>query len=149
MYEKNPIAAYTVNIMKTPCIRNWAVDFAIALVLAGLGLFLLPLFAACFAAIVHSLTLAYLLPHAIIGGLLGSAAGSLIRRKNLLVAGLPAVLLSGFYLLYLSIGRQRYHWGQSRLDFVIVASWLVLLTAALFSAALALKVRARVKGVNP
>ena len=138
--------------MKNPNTKDWLIDSLIVVCLTGIAVFLLPLVSAWFVGIslhlgrtlywVHSIALGDLLPHIIIGCLLGLVTAWLIRHRTLSVASLPAVLFCIFYGLYFSFGPEPYSWGQSRRDSVLVCSWLLLIIASLFCARFILQRRA-------
>ena len=138
--------------MKTPSTKDWLIDSLVVVCLTSVAVFLLPLVSAWFVGIslhlgrtlfwVHSIALGDFLPHIIIGCMLGLVTAWFIRHRALSVALLPAVLLCIFYVLYFSFGPEPYSWGQSRHDFVIICSWLLLIIAALFCARLVLQRRA-------
>jgi hypothetical protein len=123
--------------MKRSCARDWLMDSVMVMLLTGIVVFLLPLICAFFTPF-HSIAMVHLLPHAIAGSLPGFAAAWVIRPRTLSLAFLPALLLLLFYLLYMLFGSERYPWGQSRHDFVMVSNWLLLLGAALFCAQIVL-----------
>ena len=138
--------------MKNPRTRDWLMDSLIVSCLTGIAIYLLPVVSAWFVAIslrlgrslfwVHSIALGDLLPHIIVGGVLGLLTAWLIRRRALSVALLPAVLLCTFYGLYFSLGSYPHSWGYGRHDLVLVCSWLLLIIASLFCARFVLQRRA-------
>jgi hypothetical protein len=137
--------------MKSSCTRDWLIDFAIIMVLAGVAVYALPLLAALFLTVsshlgrtlfwVHSIALGDLLPHFIVGSLLGLATARFIRHQTLWLALMPAVLFCLVYVLYFCFGSVPYPWGKSWQDFVIVSNWLLLVAAALLCARVVLKHR--------
>jgi hypothetical protein len=132
------------HAMKNTSTKNCLIDSLIVGCLTCVAVFVLPLVSAWFVTIslhlgrtlfwVHSIALSDLLPHAIIGCLLGLVTALLVRHRKLSVALLPAVLICIFYVFYLSFGSDPYHWGQSWHDFVLVGSWLLLIVVSLFCA---------------
>ncbi len=139
--------------MKSSSTRDWLIDSVIIMILAGIAVFMLPLLSAWFSALslrlgrtlfwVHSIALDDLLPHVMVGSLLGLATAWLIRHPKLWLAILPTALLCLFYGLYFSFGSTPYPWGHSRFDFVMIGSWMLLVAAALFSGRVVLKRRQR------
>ena len=130
--------------MKSPNARGRLMDLVLVVSLTVVAVFFLPSLSAWCAAVslhlgrtlfwVHSIALGHLLPHLVIGGLLGFIAACLVRHRKLSVALLPSVLLCLFYVLYLSFGPYPYPWGQSRQDLVLIASWLLLVITSFLCA---------------
>lgn len=133
-------------------IRDWLVDSLIVLGLAGISIFLLPWVEGWFGALSLHLgrlgrklfwfrfvVLGRFLPYVIFGCVLGFAAAGVIRHHRLLVAVLPSILLSEFYLLFLTFGPYPYPWSGAKYDFVIVVSWLLLILASLLCARFVLR----------
>jgi hypothetical protein len=120
--------------------------------LASVGVFILPLVASWGVAFslglgrmlywVHSIALGDFLPNVIVGAVMGSTAACFIRNQKLWIASSPALLLCVFYGLYYSFNANPYPWG-SWYDFVVIGSWLVLVSAAVFCAQVILKRRQR------
>ena len=133
--------------MKNPSVRDWLIDFVVVVCLPAVAVFLLPLFTAWFTPTslrfgqIAFFAVGQLLPHTVIGCSLGVVAARLIRHRTVYVALLPSVLVCGFYVLYLSFGPIAYHWAQSRYDFVLIASWLLLVTASFLCARFILRRR--------
>lgn len=138
--------------MKHSSIKDWLIDSVIILGLAGAAVYLLPLVSALFGLLdirlgrtlfwVHSTILGDFLPHIIVGALLGTVAGWLVRHRKLSLASLPSVLFVVFYFLYSSFGPYPYHWGQVFwLDLRLVGDWLLLLIASLICARFVLRRR--------
>ncbi|MGA9451380.1 MAG: hypothetical protein WBW41_08565, partial [Verrucomicrobiia bacterium] len=100
--------------MKYSSIKDWLIDSVIILGLAGTAVFLLPLVSALFGILdvrlgrtlfwVHSTILGDFLPHIIVGALLGTVAGWLVRHRKLSLVLLPSVLFVVFDSLYSVFG---------------------------------------------
>ena len=141
-----------MRFMKTSNTKDWVIDSLIIACLVSITAFFLPLVSAWFATIslhlgrtlfwLHLIVLGDLLPHIIIGCLLGLATAWLIRHRKLSIAMLPSVLFCIFYFCYLSFGTEPYYWGRVIwLDLVILSDWCLLLVTTFVSAQFVLKKR--------
>ncbi|MGD0813995.1 MAG: hypothetical protein ABSA83_10355 [Verrucomicrobiota bacterium] len=144
--------------MKSSYIRDWLIDSAIVVVLAGIAIFLLPLVSAWISEFsfrlartlrsqhqltlfwVYSIAMFDLLPHFIVGSLMGLATARFIRHQKLWLASMPALLFCLFHFLYYSFGPFPLHW-DSWWTFVIIGDWFLLGAATLLCARVVLRHR--------
>jgi predicted branched-subunit amino acid permease len=154
--------------MKSPSTRDWLIDSVIIIGLAGIGVYILPLWSPNDPNGLLNKHLAnhvgptlywflwltlYLIHFAIIGCLLGSAAGWLTRHRELSIASLPSVLLCLFYVI---VKRFKHgFWGVPNflgwfwIHFFIIGRWFLLIAASLICARFILRRRQPNKSLQP
>lgn len=128
----------------------WIADTGIVAVASTLALFGYPVFHTIIPAMwtpfgrsVWSVYLPEMLSVFIFGAILGAVTAWALRRRSLVMAVLPAIILCCVYVSYGYFGPIKYKPIPigSRADVIDLAEWLMILAAAFWSARLVLRRR--------
>jgi hypothetical protein len=146
--------------MKTSSLIDWLIDSLVIIGLAGIGVYILPLWSPNDPNGLLNKHLAnhvgptlywvlwltlYLIHFVIIGCLLGSAASWLTRHRKLFIASLPSVLICLYYVIFKHFQHGFWlvpnAWGWFWIHFVLTGRWFLLVAASLICARFILRRR--------